>query len=149
MQIFTFVKLVVSSTLVGLILGPVSAPVSAMASPGPYPMPFQNADYNAHILPGPSRTHYSHRWHREVDHNATVLSGHHSRNPSSSTGSLSKHKHKLHMSDPSVTSASRLHRRQGSSMGGLLSSLSGFSGGSQSDSQDLRKHRRPSTQSFF
>ena len=142
MQIFNFVKLAASSTFVALVLAPAISSVSAMASPGPYPMPFQNADYSAHILPGPSRTHYSHRWHRAVDHNTTMHSGHHDLHSSSSSGTVSKHKYKSHMTSPSampMPASSRLHRRQGASLDVLLQSLGGFSSGSQSDSQDLRE----------
>jgi hypothetical protein len=130
--------LAVPFVVTAVLLGSATTPVSALASPGPYPMPFQNADYDARFIPSSSPLHANpRRRSRAFDRNTTTHSGHHTFHPSTSMGTLSGHK--VHASAPATPSASRFHKRQHASLDVLLQSLSGYSSGSQSDSQDLRE----------
>jgi hypothetical protein len=103
--------LAVPFVVTAVLLGSATTPVSALASPGPYPMPFQNADYDARFIPSSSPLHANpRRRSRAFDRNTTTHSGHHTFHPSTSMGTLSGHK--VHASAPATPSASRFHKRQ-------------------------------------
>ena len=136
--------LAVPPVVAAVLLGLASTPVSALASPGPQPLPFQNADYDARLMPANPRAIHprSHDLVRAFDQNETAHSDHHELHPSSEASS-SMSAHKAHKTEfVSKPPTARFFRRQLTSLDGLLSGMQGFSSGSQSDSQDLRKSIR-------